>query len=55
MAGLRCTSNTKQHVLKKKMLTFAAYDSMRSGTIVCMKYAAIEVGSVSDEPLSFSQ
>jgi hypothetical protein len=29
---------------KKKMLTFAAYDSMRAGTIVYVKYTAIEVG-----------
>jgi len=37
------------------MLTFAAYDSIRTGTMVYMKCAAIEVGSVIDELPSFSQ
>ena len=37
------------------MLTFAAYDSVRIGTIVYMKYAAIEVEPVVDELPSFSQ
>jgi hypothetical protein len=40
---------------KNKMLTFAAYDSMRTGKMVYMKYAAFEVGSVFDELSSFSR